>query len=302
MSLSAGPPVSIGLPVYNGERFLACALDSILAQTHEGFELVISDNASSDATEEICRHYAAGDERIRYVRQEENLGAGANFNLVFELARGRYFRWASHDDLVEPTNLERCLAAFEDGPEDLVLVYPKTAIIDEAGAVVEQYEDGIDLFEPRAAARVAHLVSRLRLCNPVFGLIRSDAFARTRRLGSYLGADQVLLLELALLGRFREVPEVLFRRRLHSARSAVASRRPDARARWFDSRASGRFYFPRWRLLWESQRAVVALVPGREKLVVDGVLWAAYLKRHWRGLGGDLRRGAALMLSRPQSS
>lgn len=303
MGADTGPPVSIGLPVYNGERFLASALDSILAQTHDEFELIISDNASTDATEEICRRYAAADRRIRYVRQEVNLGAAPNFNVVFELARGRYFRWASHDDLIEPTNLERCLAAFADGPEDLVLVYPRTAVIDEADHVVDSYEDGLDLGEATAAARVRHFVRRLRLCNPVFGLIRSEAFAKTHGLGTYLGADQVLLLELALLGRFREIPEPLFLRRLHPARSAVASREPDARARWFDSAASGRLYFPRWRLLWESHRAVLNLAPRGERVAADAVFWSAYLRRHWRGLGGDLRRGLATAVpSKGQSS
>ncbi len=77
------PAVSIGLPVYNGDNFLAEAIDSILRQTMEDFELIISDNASTDRTEEICREYAAGDSRIRYYRNESNLGAMANYNLVF---------------------------------------------------------------------------------------------------------------------------------------------------------------------------------------------------------------------------
>ena len=105
------PRVSIGIPVYNGGRFIKEAIDSILAQTFEDFELILSDNASTDETEEICKEYATLDRRIRYYRNEENLGAAKNYNRVFELSNGEYFKWASHDDLCAPEYLERCIAA-----------------------------------------------------------------------------------------------------------------------------------------------------------------------------------------------
>ena len=100
--MPAHPRVSIGLPVYNGELFLENALDSILSQTYSDFELIISDNASDDKTEEICRSYAARDKRVRYSRNAHNLGAAPNYNRVYHLARGRYFKWASHDDVLAP--------------------------------------------------------------------------------------------------------------------------------------------------------------------------------------------------------
>src|SRR4051794_3298661 len=93
------PKLSIGLPVYNGENFLAHAVDSILAQDFRDFELIISDNASTDRTAEICRGYAESDPRVRYVRFETNQGGSRNFCYVFELARGEYFKWAAHDDV-----------------------------------------------------------------------------------------------------------------------------------------------------------------------------------------------------------
>ena len=99
------PRVSIGLPVYNGENFLEFALDSILGQTFQDFELIISDNASTDATESICRRYAAKDSRIRYYRNPNNQGAAQNYNRVFALARGEYFKWAAHDDVCKPNYL-----------------------------------------------------------------------------------------------------------------------------------------------------------------------------------------------------
>ena len=96
------PRVSVGIPVFNGERFLAETIESILAQTFKDFEIVISDNASTDRTEEICRSYAARDPRIRYNRNDTNRGAAWNHNRVFELARGEYFKWQSHDDFCAP--------------------------------------------------------------------------------------------------------------------------------------------------------------------------------------------------------
>ena len=109
----ASPRVSIGMPVYNGADHVAKAIQAILSQTFEDFELVISDNASSDGTDQICRRYAALDPRIRYCRNDHNLGAAANYNRVFELARAEYFKWAAHDDLYAPEYLERCVAELD---------------------------------------------------------------------------------------------------------------------------------------------------------------------------------------------
>src|SRR5919112_5909956 len=106
--MTARPRVTIGLPVYNGERFLEQALDGLLAQTFTDFELIISDNASTDRTPEICQAYAARDSRIRYVRQPENIGAGPNHNILVPMARGEYFKWASHDDLYDPDLVAKC--------------------------------------------------------------------------------------------------------------------------------------------------------------------------------------------------
>ena len=110
------PLVSIGLPVYNAERHLAKALDSLLAQDYESFELIVSDNASTDSTQEICTSYAKRDSRLRYHRAEHNMGAIWNFNRVFELATGEYFMWAAHDDLRDPRYVSACLAAMQSHP------------------------------------------------------------------------------------------------------------------------------------------------------------------------------------------
>src|SRR5437879_5289624 len=122
----ASPPrVTIGMPVYNGEARLATALDSLLAQDYRDFELIISDNASTDATGSICHDYARADGRIRYYRHPQNMGAAHNFQRVLQLARGQYFMWAAYDDLWDPDFLTRCLAVLETDPS-AVLAYPQT--------------------------------------------------------------------------------------------------------------------------------------------------------------------------------
>ena len=130
----ASPTISIGLPVWNGARYLADAIESILSQTFTDFELIISDNASTDDTAQIAQNFAERDRRIRYHRNEENIGGARNENLTFELSRGRYFRLSAYDDLVEPTLLERCVETLEQDP-DAVLCFPETLVIDERGEV-----------------------------------------------------------------------------------------------------------------------------------------------------------------------
>ncbi len=107
------PRVSIGMPVYNGGLFIREALDSLLAQTFTDFELIISDNASTDGTESICREYADKDARIRYVRQAQNLGAAANFKFVLDESVGEYFMWAAADDVWLPTFVRVCVGLLE---------------------------------------------------------------------------------------------------------------------------------------------------------------------------------------------
>src|SRR5687767_9303189 len=119
------PRVSIGLPVFNGESHLALALDSVLAQTFGDFELVISDNGSTDSTRQICEDYAKRDARIRYLRSDENRGAAWNYNRVFERSRGAFFKWMAHDDLIAPQYLERCVEALDRAPATTVLAFPR---------------------------------------------------------------------------------------------------------------------------------------------------------------------------------
>lgn len=122
--------VSIGMPVYNGENFIEAALRSILAQTCREFELVVSDNASTDRTEDICRAYASLYPRIRYYRGDHNIGPARNANRTFLLSSGPYFKLAAHDDVLAPDFIEKCAGVLDRDP-GVVLAYPLTMWIDE---------------------------------------------------------------------------------------------------------------------------------------------------------------------------
>jgi glycosyltransferase involved in cell wall biosynthesis len=262
------PLVSIGLPVFNGERFLASALDSILAQTFEDFELIISDNASTDDTEQICREYAAQDRRIRYFRNEKNLGAAKNFNRVFELSSGEYFRWNSADDSCAPDLVEKCKKILDEHSE-AILCHPKTSIIDERGKLIRPYDDSLDLRSPRARDRFRQLNIKLRLCNAHYGLIRSRILRKTSLIGNYPGSDIVLFAELALHGQFFEIPEYLFFRRFHSQASSSLTSSEKAQE-FMDPKSVGRFCFTEWRHLLEYARAIQrAPLDLTEKVVLD---------------------------------
>ena len=220
------PRVSIGLPVFNGEKYLQGALDSILAQTYRDFELVISDNGSTDATERICRDYAARDRRIRYHRLGKNIGLVGNFERVFKESRGEYFRWAAADDIIAPENVQRCLDVM-DRYADVVLCYPKARIIDEHGHVINQYDshlDALDLRFDSPKERFAGFHNGVGLCNAIYGLIRRAVLEKTSRITRHIGSDVLLLSELTLYGKIYEIPDYLFFLRIHPESTLLKSK------------------------------------------------------------------------------
>jgi glycosyltransferase involved in cell wall biosynthesis len=240
------PCVSIGLPVYNGERYLEEALRSLLGQTWTDFELVIADNASTDRTAGICQAYASRDPRVRYHRNPENIGGSPNHNRVFELSRGRYFVWAAYDDLRAPTYLERCVAVLEKNPE-VVVCYSKTRYIDDDGRDIPRPDFDLAVQGGRAHERFRELMRLDHQIDPVLGLIRADVLRRTPLEGQYADCDRVLLAELGLHGRFHEVPEYLTFRREHAMNSTQVFQSRQERTSWFDPKGAGRIVFPYWR-------------------------------------------------------
>lgn len=207
------PTVSIGLPVYNGARFLPQAFESLLGQTYRDFELIVSDNASTDETAAICAEYAARDSRVRYIRQPVNIGAPRNWSFVVTVARGRYFKWASCNDRCAEDMLERCVAVLEQQPH-AVLCYGRTRLVDEETGREEPYAGDIAIEDERPSDRLMRLLRELRLNNAQSGLIRLDALRQTGLDRPYPAGDMPLMAELALRGTFVLLPDVLLFRRM----------------------------------------------------------------------------------------
>jgi glycosyltransferase involved in cell wall biosynthesis len=224
------PRVSIGMPVYNGEEYIRQALDSLLAQDYGNFELVISDNASTDRTQEICHEYAMRDKRIRYYRNETNLGAVANFNRVFELSKGTYFMWAGAHDLHHPAFITRCLRPLVEDAS-IVLVYPRAVEIDAGGHELGPRADALGApLDGDASMRFCRMLWEGR-CTAIYGIIRAASLRRSRGIRNTPGPDRVLLGELSLIGSFTQVPDVLlYLRRTRPAVGPTEYMRIQARA------------------------------------------------------------------------
>lgn len=205
--------VSIGIPVYNGAEWIENTLDSILNQTYSNIEIIISDNASTDNTEASCRDYAAKDNRVRYFRNDQNIGVSNNYNSVFNHSSGDFFKWSSASDIIKPDFIEKCLEKFNADPE-LVLVCPGTVLFNEETGSEEEYVENINLTSHSAVDRFINYVDHIRLNNVMNGLIKSAALKKTGLMKNFLGADINMIAELSLYGRFKLLPQYLFYRRM----------------------------------------------------------------------------------------
>lgn len=242
---ATSPRVTIGVPVFNGEAFVEETLSSLLAQTYDDFEVLVSDNGSTDRTEEICRAYAARDPRIRYFRSDVNRGAAWNHNRLFELAQGELFKWNSADDVCAPDFLVRCVEALDHDPA-AVLACGSVLEIDEFGAPVASRTIPVAVTSENAVERFGRHVQLDHLCTHIYGVMRADVLRHTDRIGSYTDSDRVLLAHLALFGHFVVLPDILFFNRNHPNRSTEVYVGWRARTVWFDPEAARRRLFPFW--------------------------------------------------------
>jgi glycosyltransferase involved in cell wall biosynthesis len=218
------PRVSIGMPVWNGERFLRQAIDALLAQSFEDFELIICDNASTDATESVCHGYVEADNRIRYFGNDRNIGLQANFDKVLDLATGPYFMWAGHDDLWDPSYISRMVDVL-DRRDSVVLAGSNAASVDQDGKL-RKYVDNVTPYSPTSTyARAKRLI-----CAPpggwhstlIYGLMRTPVikriglvrFGEVREYNKGIYAtDKLALFKLVFEGDFHVMNETLYFRR-----------------------------------------------------------------------------------------
>lgn len=290
---ASAPLVSVGLPVYNGEVFLARALESLLAQDFSDFEIVICDNASRDKTEEICRSYAERDSRVRYHRNQENIGLAGNFNRTFELSRGAYFKWAAHDDWHAPESLRLSVEAMQKHP-DAVLCATGVSIVDENGSEIGTWTPNPDFATPNACRRTRLLLKTLGETHPMYGLLRSESLAKTHLVHAYVGSDRTMLTELSLLG-----PMATVQQKLHYYTVSAIARRNYRPSLHYDPNNDGKLPLRTWRLIRQHLGVVrrSALSP-HEKLLVAGTVLKRFGIRDFRRLTAETYYSAMMLTTR----
>ena len=261
------PTLTVGLPVFNGARYLEASVESILGQSFGDLELIISDNASTDDTEAISRSIVDRDPRVTYQRNSANVGIAANFNLLVPHARGRMFKWATADDLLRPGYLEQCVSLLESDPS-LVLASTKTVFVDEHDAPLDITDPGWHLVSDDPSARLSFSIRAVHFVNAALGVIRTDALRQTHLVPRYAGGDFRMMAELSLLGKFLLIQEPLYVRRIHQGSTkgntgnAVWLRRYYGGARPGSSAAY-------WRLCGDRAKVVLrAGIPISRKLVL----------------------------------
>ncbi len=214
------PKVSIGMPVYNGEKYIREALDSLLAQTFTDLELIISDNASTDRTEAICREYAVKDSRIRYVRQPENRGGHWNFNYVLQAAKGLYFTYLACDDVLDSCFLEKTVN-YMSRHNECVLVSGDFESIDKFGLRIrieelDEIRETIK-WEWRCREFFRYPISKVFFC--IYGLMKTELakviFEAIPHPKMATGSELPLLARLAVAGQIVSIPMVLRKYRWH---------------------------------------------------------------------------------------
>lgn len=215
------PMVTIGMPVYNGSTYIREAIQSALAQTLRDFELVISDNCSTDDTAAICEEYCQRDSRVRYVRQEVNRGAYWNFSHVVGLATGQYFTWLAHDDMLEPTFLETCVDFLQDRPHTALVSGDFIVIADKGQQQGTEMLSSIretSSWSDRRTEFFKYPISNVFYC--IYGLYRTSAcrevFAELTAPKVLTGSELPVLSRIAVRGAIASVPFKLRKYRSHS--------------------------------------------------------------------------------------
>ena len=277
------PRVSIGLPVYNGENYLAEAVQSVLDQTYSDFELVISDNASEDRTEEICRDFAAADTRVRYFRNGENLGAAPNYNIAWDHSRGEYFKWLAHDDRLLPRYVENTVRTLDNNP-DAILCNTVAEYIDQHGDHLGWYRSPLtDASGGDPSVRLAAMILTSHTCIDFFGMVRRQAMEGSILHKAYSGADKAFLAQMALRGRMLQIEPAQVQMREHPYRYTRVTKTAKMKLAWHDAKLEGKRDIPVLTLY----RAYVALVDSEDLTDPERKACRKILRQFWlRGWNG----------------
>ena len=293
--MTPAPTIRVGMPVYNEVRFVGQAIDAVLKQDYSDLELIISDNSSTDGTREICEQYAKADERVTYIRHDENRGAAWNFAYVFHGCKTPYFMWAGSHDLINRSLISKCLPVLENDNETAV-AYPQTQVINGSGdVIIERTQDAIDTRGEGLVRRVSHIVKGLSRCDMLYGVFRTEILRKCRLGIVCRGTDHVLLMETSLHGAIAYIPEVLFVRRearpdaflslsSHERTRSQLARVDPSLSITTDSR-------PYWRMGLEHIRGVLAApIPVLQKAAILITVTTIFAWRWRRRLKSELVR------------
>jgi glycosyltransferase involved in cell wall biosynthesis len=285
--MSAAPLVTIGLPVYNSARYLEESLESLLAQTFRDYVLIISDNASTDETAEICQRYVERDSRIRYHRNAVNIGLSGNYNRVFELSDTKYFKWATADDRWAEHMVEDAVRILESDPS-VALCYPNAIIMNREGEEIRRYDDQLHLMQDDPLERFVNVMTRIRLVHQHLGVLRSDVIRRTRMFAKHTSADVGFVAEMSLHGKIYRHPQFHIHRRFHEDSSSWATSDDVHQARRYYAAGVKHVSFNRLRFHFRFYQALFdAPVPMARKLecarfLLKRMYWDSTLKSELR--------------------
>jgi glycosyltransferase involved in cell wall biosynthesis len=270
------PLVSIGMPVYNGEKYLRRTLESLLSQTYKNIELIVSDDCSTDSTQQICLSYASADSRLTYYRQPENAGITANFNHLLQLARGDYFMWAAQDDLWEPSYIECCLKEMQ-ADERIVFCTSKTIFISPGGEEIGRLDTDLTTSGMSAAKRIMHYLTNSLEDSQFYGLIRASAL-KGKSLADIMGQDYLIMIELLAQGDLKMIDGYLFKKRKGGASQSLIKL-----ARSYRVTSRKRIVWHRAHFFGEFLKAVLKSphVPLHSKIYLSYALPAFYVRRHF---------------------
>jgi glycosyltransferase involved in cell wall biosynthesis len=287
--MTGTPVVSVGIPVYNGARFLPATLDALRSQELASIEIVVSDNGSTDGTEAICRRAAAEDERIVFVRIGQNQGMGWNYNRVLELATAPLFMWNAADDVALPSYLTRCVDGLQKNPK-AVLAASSIDVIDEAGLVTGALPPiGRPGTDPNPAVRIRQFLDK-EAWDVVYGVVRTKVLRQLGGMPHMVGDDVVLGVDLLLRGPMYYVDEALFQRRRHSGQSSE-QHDPSAGALQQAPGSQPWLTMPHWAINAELYRRVVsAPLPRRDRSAAARAVFQGWTVPKRRRLLGDIRR------------
>ncbi len=265
----SAPRLIVGLPVYNGEKYLGAAIESHLSQSFGDFALVISDNGSTDATPEICAKYASADPRVRYVRSSENRGILWNHRRVMEgIESTQYFRWAGADDVLEPGLLEAMVNILDSRPA-VEAVMPATKNIDEQGTIIGAMDRTLDLQSASVFERARQILVANYQHVVAYGVLRATSLRVMRTQPDYIGWDPVFIWELALRGQIVQVDAPALLRRFHRGSISRVKTVKEMR-KWVEPNAKAGMNFPHWTWAYERVRALLATpLAGQDKLQVS---------------------------------